>query len=86
MMSDIRGINNGPVVTSRSCQDPPIRREWRTLWKEEKKAYIAAVLCLTHKKSILQDLGSLYDDFVWVHQIAGQEGKLKSIPFRNNYC
>ena len=54
--------------SSVSCQEPPIRREWRTLTLVEKNDYIRAVRCLASKPSTLGINGTLYDDFPWVHK------------------
>jgi hypothetical protein len=50
------------------CQDPAIRREWRSLSKAEKNNYVDAVQCLANKPSRLRSNGTLYDDFPWVHR------------------
>jgi tyrosinase len=46
-----------------------VRREWRTLSKPDRRAYIAAVKCLQTKPSLLSFPGSksLFDDFVAIH-------------------
>lgn len=48
-----------------------IRREWRTLSKPDRKAYIAAIKCLQSKPSLLGSAApgskSLFDDFVAIH-------------------
>ena len=55
----------------RSCQRPPIRKEWRTLSKGEQLEYIGAVSCLMRQPSILNSGTSHYDDFVYAHVQAG---------------
>ena len=50
------------------CQQVPIRREWRTLTAAEQHDYIRAVRCLATKPSKLNEQGTLYDDFPWVHK------------------
>jgi len=72
---DFKGFKSRAVDSSRPCQEPAIRREWRYIEKREKDAYLAAVLCLFQKRSIFPDRGSMYDDIVFVHQYSGQAGK-----------
>ncbi|KAK6224838.1 tyrosinase central domain-containing protein [Colletotrichum tabaci] len=57
-----------------TCSDDKlrVRREWRTLPAEERKAYIAAVKCLQSSPTLLDPVElpaakSLYDDFVLTH-------------------
>ena len=57
------------------CTQPTIRKEWRTLSKTQKSAYISAVQCLSTKPSKLRENGTLYDDFPWVHQSTAPSGK-----------
>ena len=47
---------------SSSCQNPSIRREWRTLSTTEKLAYLNAVVCLTKTPSIVGRNQTLFDD------------------------
>ena len=59
------------VVSARPslfCQQAPIRREWRTLTTGEQQNYVRAVRCLATKPSKLNENGTLYDDFPWVHK------------------
>jgi hypothetical protein len=58
--------SNGQAA--RPCLQPSIRREWRTLARADRNAYIAAVQCLATKPSKLYANGSLYDDFPRTHQ------------------
>lgn len=48
-----------------------VRREWDSLTRDEKRAYIDAVLCLMHKPPISGDLvpgaRSRFDDFFGTH-------------------
>ena len=60
------------LKTPTACNQPALRKEWRSLERIEKLNYIEAVLCL---KSIPSQLGlnqSLYDDFPWVHKHYGE--------------
>ncbi|KAJ8064632.1 hypothetical protein OCU04_006958 [Sclerotinia nivalis] len=49
------------------CITPVVRREWRTLSRNEKHEYLEAVKCLRSKPSILGTNHSLYDDFGYSH-------------------
>lgn len=55
------------VPSSSACQDPTLRREWRSLGDQEKHDYIEAVKCLKTVPSQLDLNQTLYDDFPWVH-------------------
>ncbi|CAF9927916.1 MAG: hypothetical protein HETSPECPRED_006702 [Heterodermia speciosa] len=57
-----------PAASSLSCQQAPLRREWRTLTVVEQHDYVRAVRCLTTKPSRIGHNGTLYDDFPWVHK------------------
>lgn len=76
----IRAFKGGDVDSSGPCKDPVVRKEWRTLERREKDAYLGAVLCLFEKRSVFPDRGSMYDDIVFVHQYSAQGGK------RNQTC
>lgn len=54
------------------CQQPTIRREWRTLDPTEQHAYLDAVNCLRAHPSRLGLNHTLYDDFPWVHSQIGE--------------
>ena len=58
-----------------ACISPPIRREWRTLDRSDRTAYVNAVQCLTTLPSSLRDNGTVYDDFPWVHNELATTGK-----------
>ncbi|KAF9734717.1 hypothetical protein PMIN06_008036 [Paraphaeosphaeria minitans] len=61
---------NDPVnVPLASCNNPPIRQEWRQLTDAQKQAYTDAVLCLTTKRAIsgLQSTTNRFDDHQAVH-------------------
>lgn len=61
-----------------SCTNPSLRREWRSLSRQNKLAYLDAVNCLARTPSVLRDIGTVYDDFPWVHyQMAPHS---KSLP------
>jgi len=62
-----KGCSSNAKVAE-TCVRPPIRREWRTLARADRNAYIAAVQCLATKPSKLYTNGSRYDDFPRVHQ------------------
>ena len=48
------------------CQQPSIRREWRTLKVAEQHDYVRAVRCLATKLSKLGNIETMYDDFPWM--------------------
>ncbi|GKT43545.1 tyrosinase ustQ [Colletotrichum spaethianum] len=52
-----------PVDTSGSCKELYLRREWRSLSKQEKRDYIDAFQCFVDSPSVLGLNGSLYNDF-----------------------
>lgn len=63
--------DTGSVASARPslfCQQASIRREWRTLTLDEQQNYVRAVRCLATKPSKLNENGTLYDDFPWVHK------------------
>ncbi|KAF7864306.1 uncharacterized protein EAF02_010274 [Botrytis sinoallii] len=49
------------------CDNPIVRREWRSLSRNEKHEYFEAVNCLRSKPSMLGTNHSLYDDFGYSH-------------------
>ena len=55
-----------------SCQNPVLRREWRSLATEEKRSYLKAAKCLTEIPSTLGLNQSHHDDFAWVHKKIGE--------------
>ena len=55
-----------------SCESPALRREWRSLSREEKGNYIESVKCLKERPSFLDLNQSLYDDFPWIHKHVGE--------------
>jgi tyrosinase len=57
------------------CQNPSIRREWRTLSTDEKRAYLDAVVCLTSTPSIVGRNQTLFDGFPWIHTSIGKTGE-----------
>lgn len=59
-----------------TCLDPYLRREWRSLSREEKSSYIDAVNCLALTPSVLRDNGTLYDDFPWAHNQVAHHSEL----------
>jgi hypothetical protein len=62
-------------ATAISCQNPRIRREWRTLSHAEKHQYLDAVTCLRHTPSRINPNLSLYDDFPYVHDRIASYGQ-----------
>ena len=61
---------------SKSCTEPRIRREWRSLSKAEKSNYLSAVKCLAETPSRLRSNGTVYDDFPWAHSHVAHISKL----------
>ncbi|KAI1119484.1 hypothetical protein F5Y14DRAFT_5294 [Nemania sp. NC0429] len=55
------------AATTTTCLRPPIRREWRSLGKDEKEEYISAAKCLYNVSSQVVSEGSVQDDFAWIH-------------------
>lgn len=72
---------------AKPCLRPTIRREWRTLARADRNAYIAAVQCLATKPSKLYTNGSLYDDFPRVHQATapGAHGTAPFLPWHRYF-
>ena len=62
-----------------TCIDPPRRREWRTLSRDQKSEYINAVRCLSTHSSGFRDEATLYDDFPWVHVKSGRYCELRDL-------
>lgn len=61
-------INVAPSANQSTCEVVHVRKEWRTLTRQEQAAYIASVKCLARLPSKL--LGHSYrrwDDFEYVH-------------------
>ncbi|KAJ9223621.1 hypothetical protein DTO169C6_3973 [Paecilomyces variotii] len=58
-------------VPSRRCKNPTVRREWRTLDRSEKLAYIEAARCLTESPSTRRSETTIHDDFVFLHSRIG---------------
>ena len=50
-----------------ACQEPRLRREWRSLTMDEKHDFMQAVLCLSNKPSTWGPNGTIYDDFALLH-------------------
>lgn len=69
-----------PGTPAPTCSRPAIRREWRTLGRSDRNAYIAAVQCLSTQPSKVHTNGSLYDDFPRVHQATAPTAH-KAAPF-----
>ncbi len=63
----------GPHATY--CTQPVRRREWRTLRQEEQLAYLGAVVCLANTPSPSNSIGTIYDDFAFVHMQIGAHGE-----------
>ncbi|KAK4164428.1 tyrosinase [Cladorrhinum sp. PSN259] len=55
------------TTNKKTCTNLVHRQEWRSLSQGTKKSYLDAVNCLAHTPSVLGHLGTVYDDFPWVH-------------------
>ena len=66
------GMEEQRLKSPKSCDQPALRKEWRSLERTEKLNYIEAVLCLKSTPSQLGLNHSLYDDFPWVHMHFGE--------------
>lgn len=49
------------------CENPAIRREWRSLTRSEKQDFTQAAICLASIPSTWQPNGTIYDDFAILH-------------------
>lgn len=58
-------------VPLRQCGSPTVRREWRTLERNERLAYVQAARCLTESPSSRRSNTSIHDDFVLLHSRIG---------------
>ncbi|KAK0118659.1 hypothetical protein ONS95_007540 [Cadophora gregata] len=56
-----------PIHRRSNCTNPTVRKEWRTLSRDEQISYVNAVNCLTTKPSRIGLSSPLYDDFPYVH-------------------
>jgi hypothetical protein len=78
----LAGLSSFRNITSRTlgppsnpqCTNPPKRKEWRTLSSKEQQAYISAVVCLANTPSTVNEAGTIYDDFAWLHMQIGARG------------
>ncbi|KAI1662918.1 Di-copper centre-containing protein [Daldinia decipiens] len=50
-----------------TCENPTVRKEWRSLSADERDSYISAVHCLAKQPSKLGLSTTQYDDFPFVH-------------------
>ena len=64
-----------PSLNTRTCTDPVVRKEWRTLSSDEQADYLRAVQCLADKPSSYNFGNStrLYDNFPEIHVILDLE-------------
>jgi hypothetical protein len=70
----VLSLSSAPI----ECPNPVIRREWRTLGKNEQIEYLEAVNCLRTLNSKIGMNHSLYDDFPFIHSRVGNYSKLRS--------
>ena len=64
-----------PIYRRSNCTNPTLRKEWRTLSRDEQINYVEAVNCLTTKPSRIGLSSPLYDDFPYVHNQLNNESK-----------
>ncbi len=60
----------------KTCKEPRIRREWRSLSNTEKATYIAAAKCLTLIPSSSGTNRTVHDEFSYVHSKTGKYSNL----------
>ena len=68
-----------PIARRSNCTNPTIRKEWRTLSREEQINYVEAVNCLTTNPSRIGLSSPLYDDFPYVHNQLNNESKFSHL-------
>ena len=56
------------------CNSPVVRLEWRSVDKEARTEYLAAVQCLHETPSSLDFEGKVSDDFPWAHDHIANSG------------
>jgi hypothetical protein len=56
---------------AKSCKNPRLRKEWRTLSQEEQHSYLEAITCLMDKPSLFEPGTSRWDDFAYGHTKQG---------------
>lgn len=61
---------------SRTCRDPAVRQEWRSLSFLQRREYISAVRCLQNRPSTIGLDHTLHDEFTWIHSRLGNFSKL----------
>lgn len=64
-------LDKHPII----CKELSVRKEWRSLSKEDQVDYLNAVLCLRTLDSKLGMEQSLYDDFPFIHSRIGNYSK-----------
>ncbi|EKD16899.1 monooxygenase [Drepanopeziza brunnea f. sp. 'multigermtubi' MB_m1] len=67
------GTRTAHIFRRSNCTNPSVRREWRSLPRDEQISYVDAVLCLTTKPSRISLSTPLYDDFAYVHSQLSNE-------------
>ena len=58
-------------------EDLTLRREWRKMSRVEKRQFVQAVKCLTHKPSKTRPTGNMFEDFAFIR---GQIGMRSTYP------
>lgn len=67
------------IGPQKSCQNPIVRHEWRSLSMQEKSSYLQAVRCLRTVPSRLGLNTTLYDDFPYFHTRTGESGMFSTL-------
>jgi hypothetical protein len=70
------------TTNKKTCTNLVHRQEWRSLSQGTKKSYLDAVNCLAHTPSVLGHMGTVYDDFPWVHLQMAHNSKLNHYTVR----
>ncbi|KAE8380873.1 hypothetical protein BDV26DRAFT_289961 [Aspergillus bertholletiae] len=65
------------------CNNPVVRREWRSLTEGEKAEFTQAIICLANRPSQWQENGTIYDDFAILHGGIGSWWRLGNIGHRS---
>ncbi|KAE8351279.1 hypothetical protein BDV28DRAFT_162473 [Aspergillus coremiiformis] len=60
-------VSSMQLLSRKTCENPPVRREWRSLTESERTDFTQAIICLANRPSQWQQNGSIYDDFAILH-------------------
>ena len=62
---------NSPKASQQQCQNPGLRKEWRSLSAKAQQSYIKAFQCFSTLPSPYGSNGTLYDEYSRVHRSIG---------------